>query len=252
MDKASGIGSGALPRALGPLIRALAGVLRAVSIPVSALCALSAVILLPVGVFDGMLIVPMFEAVVVLASVTAFLTLRGRFERGPGLSLLCCGGAIGALGLLAESTLVSRVLGAAGQPLVVAGVNLGPAMLARVGVGALLIATGAFMVWARRPERSAAYLIRSAITLGAAVLIVLLTPVPKPSFLGPLDRIASVIASVPPAVGFVLAVVAFFIALGLVASGGHCLIRSFEVGRLEGPTSENGSGRTPSSPAPPA
>ena len=65
--------------------------MNALVIPVAAASALSAAILLPVGAFEDMLIIPMFEGVVLLSSVFALLTAVGRFPRGPGLSLLCCG-----------------------------------------------------------------------------------------------------------------------------------------------------------------
>ena len=224
--------------------------MNALVIPVAAASALSAAILLPVGAFEDMLIIPMFEGVVLLSSVFALLTAVGRFPRGPGLSLLCCGGAIASLALLAEPTLVSRLFGASGRPLVIAGVKMAPLMYARIGVGVFLVATAAMIVWARRAERSVGYLIRSVLAFAPALIVLLLTPIPKPSFLAPLDRVTDAIASAPLVVGLVLTVVAFFLVLGLVSAGGHCLIRSFEVGRLDDEAgSENNAGGAGAAPA---
>jgi hypothetical protein len=181
------------------------------------------------------------------------LTGMGRFRQGPGLALLCAGGTIGSMAVLAEPALVSHFLGTPGKPLVIGGFKILPLMMGRVFGGVLLVAGAAFVVWARDAARSAGYLIRAGLAGGAALLIGFFAAWPAPKggartgVLGILDRVPAMLSSLPMIVLVILAIAAFFLVIGLVSAAGHCAIRSLEVGGLGGGESEkagpeNGAG----------
>lgn len=235
------IGSSALSRSLERVLAVLGAIAPPIALALSALCALSAVALLPFAAFHGFWMIALFEAVVLLAGIIGAVTARGRFPGGPAISLLCVGGTISSLAILTEPALVTRLLGSAGRPLEIGGFRILPLMLARFFAGAIIIDAAILIAWARCPGQSAGYLLRSAAS-GAAALIVAVLSIwrapeqgPRAGARGILDRVAAIIDTLPDIVLIVLVIAAFFVALALVSASGHCLIRSFEVARLDDP-----------------
>lgn len=214
------------------------------AIPIGALCALSGVALLVHAAIEGYWMIASFEVVVVCAGVVAMLTGMGRYRQGPALALLCAGGAIGTLAVLSEPALVSGFFGTQGTPLVIGDFKILPLMMGRGIAGGILVASAALVVWGRSGARSAGYLIRAGLTGAGALLIVVLGlwHAPKDGAragaLGVLDRVSGLLTSLPLLVQIVLVILALFLVIGLVSASGHCLIRSFEVGRLEEGESE--------------
>ena len=255
------VGSGVLARLLSTPIRIAGAVALRLAIPIGALCALSAAGLLVYSAIEGSWMIASFEAVVLTAGIFATLTGMGRFRQGPALALLCAGGAIGVVAVLAEPAMVSRFLGTAGRPLVIGGFEIMPLMIGHVIAGALLVASAALVVWSRSPARSVGYLIRSGIAGASAMVIVVLGVWHAPKggarhgAIGILDHISALLAGLPLLVLLVLTIAAFFLVIGLVSAAGHCAIRSFEAGRQiergsekSRPESPDGAG-TPGNPA---
>lgn len=232
------IGAGAPSRALAALIRPAATAAPWILTPICVLSALSSIALIPLAAINNLWFLTLFEATSLLAAVVGFLTLRGRFAQGPVLSLLFTGGTIASLAILAEPITVARFLGTQGNPIVLAGFEILPLMAARVVAGVIVGLGAVTIAWARRPNRSAGYLLRSAAATILAVLIAvpIAWPGATPSRTGwraPLDIAAKGFDALPLPVQLIAMIAAFFIVLALVSAAGHCLIRSFEVARID-------------------
>jgi hypothetical protein len=163
-----------------------------------------------------------FEVVVAVAAVLGLLFGRGRYGDGPGMALACIAGTI----------LAASGLGWAGAGRQLLSVSLTPVLAGRILAAGTLAACGAWCVLSRHPRS-----IRLA-AVGAA----LLAPVAMGAgaFMHPTGRrIIDRALGTSSGVQAVVAVLAFFLAVGLVSAGGHLLIRAFELGRpTSGPDAE--------------
>lgn len=232
------IGSGAASRALAAVIRPAATAAPWILTPICVLSALSSIALIPLAALNDLWFLTLFEATSLLAAIVGLLTLRGRFAQGPALSLVFTGGAIASLAVLAEPITVARFLGTQGNPIVLAGFEILPLMAARVLAGVIIGLGAVTIAWARRPQRSAGYLLRSAAAAVPAILIAVPIAWPgaaqtRPGWRAPLDIAAKGFDALPLPVQLIAMIAAFFIVLALVSAAGHCLIRSFEVARID-------------------
>lgn len=189
---------------------------------ISALCLLSAIGGIVLGVRGGAWFLLAFEVVVLIAAFMGVLVGVGRFRDAPALATLCVGGCVFIAAVLSEPTFVARVLqGSASAAQTIAGVNLRAWALGRIGAGACLIGIAGLMVLVRWPSRSLPFLIRGAL-LGAPVVAslgVLVVPSIRAGLIGlPLTAIVSIV------------IVAFFVLGALFSASVQNLILAFDVG----------------------
>jgi hypothetical protein len=163
-----------------------------------------------------------FELLIVLAGVFGVLIAMGKFEEGPGLSLLCVAAIVGVGTLLGDQT--AKLANPISGPIVyhIRSVDRDITMyLALRGVAAALIALGAaWVVLARRPRESTGSLMRGLAALGLLVLVVV----------GGWSARAGII-SLGAFPTTMIALALGVIALGLIAGSVHYIVRAFEFGR---------------------
>lgn len=166
-----------------------------------------------------------FEAVVLVSCLSGVMLGAGRFPSGHALGMLSIGGVMVITGALSEPALVARFIQggtSAAQP--VAGVNIVPWLLARIGLGMALIALSGLIVLMRRPGLSLPLLIKGML-FGAPVLAVGVVFV-SPSLRGRLTNL-------PDIAQVLLAIVGAAVIGTLITISGHCIIRAFEIGAIE-------------------
>ncbi len=152
----------------------------------------------------------------VVASVAGVLGVRwsraGRNDEGPALGLACIAGTI----------LIASALGWQGASRNLAGHSLTPLLAFRALASLSMLALAAGLVLVR--ERRAWLLAIRGVLLLLPVVVLAGSVLYAPAR-DLLTRLAS------GTVGFALALLAFLLAAVLLAIGGHCIIRAFELGR---------------------
>jgi hypothetical protein len=188
---------------------------------ISAVCALTAVGGIVLGILGSAWFLVAFEVVVLFAGAMGVLTGVGRFREAPALATLCVGGCVFVAAVLSEPTFVARLLqGSSGAAQTIAGVSLRPLALGRAGAGALLIALSALMVLSRRPALSLPFLIRSVLC-GAPVVAALASMFVPP--------VRQALSGLPLSAIVAIAIVGFFVLGALFSVSVQNLIRAFEV-----------------------
>ncbi|MEO1129402.1 MAG: hypothetical protein AAFX05_06800 [Planctomycetota bacterium] len=239
-ESSTGIGSSGVSRGLGAVLSGVSRLTRWVALLLCGLSGLSACVMFVLAAMHPDWWVAMFELTVVVTGGIGVLTVLGFFKQGPGLALVCCGAVISACAVLAEPAMPSQIFGAGAAPLVISGVEILPLMAARAVAGVLIMAAGVLDVWSRRPAQSAGYLLR-AIPTGIPALMLISIPVwgqvrgvfrPVPGVQKAIDGLIASLWGMPKFLVAVVAIVGFFVVLGLFSAAVHCLIRSLEVGRL--------------------
>jgi hypothetical protein len=163
-----------------------------------------------------------FEVVCAVAAALGVLVGLGRYASGPGLALACIAGTI----------LVASRLGWQAGGRQIAGVSLSPLLAARGAAGLALGLAGIAVVLGRRPGAWRTAFIGGLLILPvAAGAVALLVPAGR-------QAVGSWLGT-SPAFIFGVAVVAFLGATALLAAGVHLVIRAFEMGRTEEPTSRS-------------
>jgi hypothetical protein len=151
-----------------------------------------------------------FELVMIAASAMGILTGLGRFREGPAM----------ALGCVAAVTAVAAYLGYLGAGKQLYAHSLLPLLVAREGLAACLAVVGAWMVLARRPDRSLPAFLRG-VACG----------VPIPLLLAAAWRWRAAI-NTSGIMQTMVATVGFLVLTGLLAASVHLLIRAFQFGRV--------------------
>lgn len=176
-----------------------------------------------------------FEIVVTVAAILGVLFGLGRYAAGPAVALACVSGTI----------LLGSALGWLGANRNIAGVTLTPLLALRVLIALALAAAGGLIVLRRAPG-SFALLFKGLAALAPLVLA-------AGAFAHSPTRIAIGNAVTGgTVVTFAIAVFGFLIGGVLLAIGGHCVIRAFELGRIpDQPTSGQQPAPNPSPQNPP-
>ncbi|TVQ32549.1 MAG: hypothetical protein EA376_05465 [Phycisphaeraceae bacterium] len=164
-----------------------------------------------------------FDLTVIVAGAMGVMVGLGRFRASHALALLCIGGAIAVSGLLAFAA-SSRADAAQGMGVMVRGTLRDPLTLSRYGVGALLMALSGVILALRRPGKSLPLL-----AMGAGLCL----PAAIAAGIGLHPTSRDWLAGLPPLLLTVIAFVAFFTLLVCVSAGLHCIIRAFEIGRVD-------------------
>lgn len=163
-----------------------------------------------------------FEVTVLLTAITTIVHLRSRKQTGQAMAMLVTGAVVGAGAVLSVPTIVAGIVqGGGGATLPIAGVNIIPWFLSRIGCAVLLMGLGGLAVLLRRPGASFGLLLKGVL-LGLPVL----------ACLGLLatGNGRQTVMNLPPAALIVVVVVGLFVICVLTSISGHCLIRAFEVG----------------------
>ncbi len=163
-----------------------------------------------------------FEIVSMVAGVMGILLAVGRFQEGQGMTLACVAATTAVAAFLAWLSVPAGLeINGRNEPL-----NLTNWLFAREGASVLLGGIAAFAVLSR-DRRSLSYLTKSIIT-GAPVLALAGGAFVGRHSLGPM------LAAMPVWLSMLLACIMGVILVGLLSACGHCLIRAFEMGRIEG------------------
>lgn len=193
------------------------------------LCAITALSAVPLAVSAAILprLVPDqrpalalvgFELVVLVAAVLGILIGRGRYAQAPALALACVGGTI----------LASSALGWKSANRVLAGFSLDPVLAFRALAGLFMLAAAALIVLVR-DKRSFKSLAKGLALLAPVALVA------AALLYGPTRSAIERALAIHTMVEIAAAVFGFLILAVLVATGGHCIIRAFEFGRLDAP-----------------
>lgn len=194
-------------------------------------CGIAGVATVLIGIYIGRVafrageeLISLLELCAAAAGVFAVLVALGKFRSGAGIALASCALALTGGAILAEPSLVSMLLSARLDPLVLNGVEIRPFMAAQALAGFLLLIGAAVTVWSRRPAASARFIVRGTLLALPLVLI-------AAAFIAPAVRVW--VDGLPPFVQMLLAIAGFFAGLALASASGHCFIRSLEMGRLD-------------------
>jgi hypothetical protein len=155
-----------------------------------------------------------FEGITVAAAAIGVLFGLGRYGEAPGLALVCVAGTMFG----------AAVLGWAGSAKAFLGHSLTPYLLARALAAACLGLLGAASVLSRDPRSW-----RMAVT--GALLCAPATLIAAGVMTGPGQRLMAVALGSSPLQRSAVIVFGGLAVGGMLAAGGHILIRAFELGR---------------------
>jgi hypothetical protein len=163
-----------------------------------------------------------FELVIAITAPMGMLFAMGRFQDGQGLGLACLSGTIAVGSLLGWMGADRHLITSHGD------ISLKFWLAGRLAAAAALGAMGVWLVLSRN-QRSWYYLIRAA-ACGLPLAGLLCVYVFGRGALG------RAVGAIPGWITGTLGAVGAVVAIALISAGVHCLIRAFEMGRIENET----------------
>jgi len=160
-----------------------------------------------------------FEVVISIAMVLGMFFARGRYQDGQGLTMACVAGTIAVGSFLGWIGTRHHLTTSRGD------ISLNAWLMGRMGAAAALGVVGAMLVLARNPK-SLRYVFRSAVTGGPLVVLLGLYAL-KPTV------ITTAVSHLPDWAAGMIATLGGVVAIVLISASVHCLIRAFELGRIE-------------------
>jgi hypothetical protein len=207
--------------AASPLLFPVAGSIRAGTVALSVLAALSVggMCVLAMRANQPYYLLMGMELCIGLAAALGVLFARGFFREGPGMALACVSGTIFVASILGYLSVpnAQMTMSAGGT------IGLKPFLLGRLVLAVLLGIAAAWLVLSRN-SRSWSYVARAALT-GLPLAAIGLIALKGRTWL------SSGGAGVPAWVGWIGAIVLACVGLALFCACVHCTIRAFEMGR---------------------